>query len=356
MPDHESWSTATALIHAGRPPREPGRPLSVPIEAASTYHAGGVSDYARDGTAGTAAVEEVVGLLEGGRAVAFSSGMAAADAILDAMPIGAHVVAPRVGYAGVSARLAELDRQGRIRLDRADLSDSTAALALLESSPGEVLWIESPSNPLLDVADIAALVRGAHAAGAEVVCDNTFATPLGQRPLDLGADMVMHSATKFLGGHSDLLLGVVVTRDEQRAADLVGRRTLLGAAPGALECFLAVRGMRTLPLRWARAQESAATLAERLRAHPRVTRVRYPGRGAIIAIEVTGGAEGADQVAGGTRLWVHATSLGGVESLIERRRRWAAESPEVPESLLRLSVGLEDPDDLWRDLATALDA
>lgn len=356
MPDHEPWSTATALIHAGRPPREPGQPLSVPIEAASTYHAGGVSDYARDGTAGTAAVEEVVGLLEGGRAVAFSSGMAAADAILDVLPIGAHVVAPRVGYAGVSARLAELDRQGRIRLDRADLTDATAALALLESSPGEVLWIESPSNPLLDVADMAALARGAHAAGAQVVCDNTFATPLGQRPLDLGADVVLHSATKFLGGHSDLLLGVVVTRDEQRTADLMGRRTLLGAAPGALECFLAVRGMRTLPLRWARAQESAATLVERLRSHPRVTRVRYPGSGAIVAIEVTGGAQGADQVAGGTRLWVHATSLGGVESLIERRRRWAAESPEVPESLLRLSVGLEDPDDLWRDLATALDA
>jgi cystathionine gamma-synthase len=204
-----------------------------------------------------------------------------------------------------------------------------------------------------------------------VVADNTFATPLLQQPLDLGVDVVVHSVTKFLSGHSDVVLGAVVTRDAELRARLHRHRTLHGAIPGPLEAFLALRGMRTLPLRLERSQASAAELARRLQTHPAVRRVRCPalpedpghelartqmrGFGALVAIEVHGGAAGADAVVDAVRLWVPATSLGGVESLVERRRRHAGEPVVVPQELLRLSVGVEDVEDLWTDLAQALD-
>jgi cystathionine gamma-synthase len=187
-----------------------------------------------------------------------------------------------------------------------------------------------------------------------VAVDNTFATPILQRPLDLGAHLVVHSATKYLGGHSDLLMGLVVTRDEQILRAVDEKRRTMGALPGAFEAWLALRGVRTLPLRVERAQANAQELVRRLSTHPAVDQVRYPGFGGIVGIEVTGGAEAADLVVRNTQLWVHATSLGGVESTFERRRRWKAESPTIPESLLRLSVGIEDVDDLWVDLDQAL--
>ena len=370
MPEHPepAWSVETHLVHRGRPPAEPGNAVNYPIELSSTYHAGGEIEYARDGALGMRALESAVGPLEGGHAIAYASGMAAANAILDLLPPGAVVVAAEFTYTGVAIRLRELDARGAIQLRRVDIADTEAVLALLAGA--DALWIESPTNPMLEVADIRTLSDAAHAQGALVICDNTFATPLLQQPLSLGADVVLHSATKAIGGHSDCLLGLVVARDPGRAEELRLRRTILGAAPGALECYLVLRGLRTLALRLAKSQDSARIIAERLASHPGVTRVRYPGLagdpghalcgeqmagpGFMIAIEVAGGGLAATRASESTRLWVHATSLGGVESLLERRRRWAAENPLVPEGLIRLSVGIEDAEDLWADLDQAL--
>ena len=216
-----------------------------------------------------------------------------------------------------------------------------------------LVWLESPTNPLLQVADIARIAEAAHAAGASVVVDNTFATPILQQPLSLGADIVIHSATKYLGGRSDLLMGALVTRDDALWAVLKGRRDLYGAVPGTLEAWLATRGLRTLHIRMERACANAAEVARRAAEHPAVDEVRYPGSGAIVSL-VLPNAAAADAVSADVRLWVHTTSLGGVESTLERRRRWASEAPEVPEGLLRLSVGIEDVDDLWADLDQAL--
>lgn len=367
MPDDPRWSVDTELVHRGRPPAEPGNAVNYPVELSSTYHAGGDVEYARDGTLGMRALEEAVGPLEGGEATAFASGMAAANAILDLLPAGAIVVAAEFTYTGVAVRLRELHERGAITLRRVDIADTDATVRALDGA--DALWIESPTNPMLEVADIGALSRAAHEQGAVVVCDNTFATPLLQRPLSLGADIVLHSATKALGGHSDCLLGIAVTPDAERAQALRLRRTLLGAAPGALECYLVLRGLRTLSLRLERAQASARLLAARLAEHPGIGRVRYPGLpgdpgfdrcreqmsgpGFMISIEIDS-ADAAQRVGESTRLWVHATSLGGVESLLERRRRWPAENPLVPEGLVRLSVGIEDVEDLWADLEQAL--
>ncbi|MFM7598571.1 MAG: trans-sulfuration enzyme family protein [Actinomycetota bacterium] len=367
MPD-DSWAVETRLVHDGRPAPTPGAPLNQPVELASTYYAGGETEYARDGTRGMWALEAAVGPLEGGGAVAFASGMAAANAILDLLPAGATVVAARFTYTGVAARLRELHAVGRIRLRTVDIADTDAVVVAVPGA--DAVWVESPTNPMLEIADIRAIAAAAHSVGALVVCDNTFATPLGQQPLDLGADVVLHSATKAIGGHSDCLLGIVVTVDPDRLDALRLRRTLLGATPGALECYLVLRGLRTLALRHQRSQASAQEIATKLVGHAAIDRVRYPGLaddpghdlasaqmtgpGSMISIEVRGGADAAQAVAERTRLWVHATSLGGVESLLERRRRWALENPLVPESLLRLSVGIEDPADLWADLDRAL--
>ena len=370
MPEQQEspWSVPTQLVHGGRPPAEPGNPVNYPVELSSTYHAGGAVEYARDGTLGMRSLEEAVGPLEGGGAVAFASGMAAANAIMDLLPAGGVVVAAEFTYTGVALRLRELDDRGIISLRRVDIADTDAVVDALRGA--DAAWVESPTNPMMEIADIPAISEAARAAGAVVICDNTFATPLGQHPLELGADVVLHSATKALGGHSDCLLGIVVAVDPARLEALRLRRTLLGAAPGALECYLVLRGLRTLGLRHSRSQESARIIASRLAEHPAVERVRYPGLsgdpghdrcarlmtgpGFMMSIEIAGGAEAAQGVAESTRLWTHATSLGGVESLIERRRRWPAENPRVPDGLLRLSVGIEDVEDLWSDLEQAI--
>jgi cystathionine gamma-synthase len=187
------------------------------------------------------------------------------------------------------------------------------------------------------------------------VVDNTFATPLLQQPLSTGADLVVHSATKFIAGHSDVLLGAVVVVDDQLYDVLKKRRDLLGATPGTFETWLALRGLRTLHVRLERAQANAQELVRRLGEHPAVAEVRYPCFGAIVSVVMAQGAAAADLVTHSTRLWVHATSLGGVESTFERRRRWRSEPTTIPDGLVRLSVGIEDVDDLWDDLAGALD-
>jgi cystathionine gamma-synthase len=367
----------TAVICAGRPGHAASEPLNVPVVLASNFHASitaapgvedGVRSYARtDATPTWEALETAVGQVEGGHAVAFSSGMAAVAAVLDLLPAGARIVAPKDCYFGVGELLADGQQQGRWSIDRIDLTDTASVQAAVAGA--DLLWLETPSNPLLDIADLPALCAAGRYAGALVGADNTFATPLLQRPLALGADVVVHSATKFIGGHSDLLSGITIARDQALAERLRHRRGLSGATPGALEAFLALRGLRTLALRLDRGQRNASELARRLDKHPAVSRVRYPGLpgdpghhtaaaqmtgfGAVLAFEVAD-APTADRLCRAVRIIVPATSLGGVETTIERRSKLPGQG-HVPAGLLRLSAGCEHVDDLWNDLKSALE-
>ncbi|WP_183095684.1 trans-sulfuration enzyme family protein [Nocardioides stalactiti] len=346
---------ATITVTAGRPAHEPDAPLNPPITMASTYVATGDLEYGRYGNPTWSAFEEVLGTLEGGRALAFASGMAAATTVLDLVGQGGGVVAPRHSYSGTVMALADLESRERLHGTLVDIADTDAVVAAMRADEDcALLWIESPTNPALEIADIPALAQAAHELGIRVVVDNTFATPLLQQPLALGADIVVHSATKYLAGHSDVQLGALVTADDEVHAALKGRRDLVGAVPGPFETWLALRGLRTLHVRLDRAQANAAELARRLADHPAIEEVRYPGFGAIVAAVLGGGAPAADLLAHDVRLWVHATSLGGVESTLERRRRWKAEAATIPEGLVRMSVGIEDVEDLWADLSRAL--
>jgi len=355
-PYHAALAPASILVSAGRQPRLPGAGVNAPLEFSSTFVADGPVNYGRAGNPTWTAFEEALGALEGGSALVFSSGMAAIAAALSLAPDNAVIVAPTHAYSGTGAILESLEQAGRAILRRVDISDTVAVIAALEGA--DVLWAESPTNPMLEVADLPRIFEAAHAAGAVALCDNTFATPLVQQPLSMGADVVVHSVTKYLAGHSDVVLGATVTADSHRGRTcqeaLALHRLLHGAIAGPMETWLALRGMRTMHLRVERSSANAAFLAARLQSHPAVERVRYPGFGSIIAIEVWGGVNGAETVAAQVRLWTHATSLGGVESLIERRRRLPFEPASVPDNLLRLSVGVEDAEDLWRDLGAAL--
>ena len=328
----------------------------------------GSRSYARtDATPTWEALETAVGQVEGGHAVAFSSGMAAVAAVFDLVPAGGRIVAPKDCYFGVGELLADGQQQGRWAVDRVDLTDTASVQAAVAGA--ELLWLETPSNPLLDIADLPALCAAGRRAGALVGVDNTFATPLLQQPLALGADVVVHSATKFIGGHSDLLSGITIAREQALTGRLSHRRGLSGATPGALEAFLALRGLRTLALRLDRGQRNAGELARRLDQHPAVSRVRYPGLpgdpghqtaaaqmtgfGAVLAFEVAD-ALTADRLCNAVQIIVPATSLGGVESTIERRSKLPGQD-HVPPGLLRLSVGCEHIDDLWNDLNSALE-
>lgn len=357
-PDLADLSPATLAVHLGREAREPGAQVGAPLVLTSTYIADGPVNYARVGNPTWSAFEEAVGALEGGDALAFASGLAAVAAALSLVPVGGVVVAPSEGYNGTVAALSDRAAAGQVTMRwLPDVTDTATVLAALEGA--DLLWLESPTNPLLEVADLATLLAAARERGILTVVDNTFATSLRQQPLSLGADLVVVSATKHLAGHSDVLLGVCLTAptDGGRAVRerLLRHRTINGAIPGPMETWLALRGLRTFPLRFERAEANAAALAERLRTHAAVEVVRYPGLGTIVAIDVAGGAQGAEAVAAATRLWLHSTSLGGVESQIERRRRQPGEPLRVPENLLRLSVGIEEVEDLWRDLSAALD-
>jgi cystathionine gamma-synthase len=361
-----------SLVVASGRPAQPGGPLNAPIVLAAPYlHDGNMNGYSRDQPTETrAALEVALGELEGGgTALAFASGMAAIAALVDLQPAGTVVVVPEAAYSGAVSIFARAQRLGRLTVRSVDVADTDSVVAALAGAG--LLWLETLTNPLLAVPDLPVLIDAAHAAGAQVGVDATFSTPLNVRPLDLGADLVMHSATKYLAGHSDLLMGVLATRSTDLAAALFDARALTGAIPGALESYLALRGLRTLALRWERAQANAVELAGRLEQHPRVARVRYPGLpsdpgheraarlhagfGAMIGIEVAGGAQHADQVCQRVRLISHATSLGGVESLIERRALHPIDAGfGTPQSFLRFSVGIEHVEDLWDDLCQAL--
>ncbi len=348
----------TLAVVRGRPVRAVDAPLNQPPVFASTYVGALAPDgelgYGRYGNPTWSAVEDAVGALEGGRALSYASGMAAVHAVLELAPPAATVVLPDACYLGVATLLAQRRTRygGDVRL--VDVSDTAAVLAACQGA--DVLWVESPTNPLMQVADLAAIGAG-RPADCLYVLDSTFATPLGQRGLDLGADVVVHAATKFLSGHSDALQGIAVvgSDDTDRFARLDSTRRLQGAVPGPMDSYLVLRGLRTLPLRLRQASENAAVLASRLADHPAVDRVRWPGTGSLLSIDLPD-ASTADAMITRLQLWVHATSLGGVESTLERRRRWAGELPSVPPGLLRLSVGIEHVEDLWADLDQALSA
>ncbi|MFT7648477.1 MAG: cystathionine gamma-synthase [Candidatus Poriferisodalaceae bacterium] len=358
---------STWAISGGRD-RTPGAPLNVPPVLASNFYLTSDRIYSRsEGTATVDALEELLGGLDGGRALAFSSGMAAAAAVLNRLRVGATLVLPLDPYHGVSGLADEAEQQGRwnvVRLDQADTAGWVAA-----AITADLLWLESPANPLLTVADLPAICGAPRKPGTLVAVDSTFATPVCQQPLALGADVVMHSATKFLGGHSDLLAGALVVADADLHAELHHRRLLHGGSIGAMEAFLTIRGIRTFPLRMERAQANAAELARRLDAHGSVSTVRYPGLesdphhataagfmtgfGAMISFDVAAGGDAASAVCEKAKLINHATSLGGIESTMERRSVVPGQET-IPAGLIRFSVGCEDLDDLWADLQQAL--
>jgi len=371
VPLDPAWAAETVAVQAGRPARLPGAPMSAPITMSSTYVHDAAIEYGRDGNAGWVALETALRALDGGRAVAFASGLAAATAIADLVPVGGTVVLSTVTYYGVRNIFERMQASGRLHVRMAPADDSRAVLAAADGAA--MVWVESIANPLIVVADVPAIAAGARERGALTVVDSTFATPLRQRPLDLGADIVMHSATKFIGGHSDLLLGAAVVRDAAHADFLVAHRHDHGAVPGGLEAFLTLRGLRTLAVRLDRAEASASELARRLASHPHISRVHYPGlpddpqhevalrvlphgSGPMLSFEVAGTVDQTEAFLARLRLLTHATSLGGVESLIERRARYAGDAAVVGPTLCRMSVGIENLEDLWADLDGALRA
>jgi len=350
--DDVNLAASTIAVSAGRPKRSPDAPLNAPITMASAFIPGGNSGYGRHGNPTFNAFETVLGELEGGRTLAFASGMAATTAVFELVPAGGIVVAPQCAYNGTLTQLADRARRKTIKLRLVDMTNT--AEVTNASKDAALVWVESPTNPTLELADIKAISNAASATGAAIAVDNTFATPLRQKPLDLGADIVVHSASKLLSGHSDVILGAVVTNDDRLFNALAKQRESLGSIPGALEIWLATRGIRTLHVRLDRAEANAREIYARLSKTKDIVHPRYPGFGTIVSFEVKAGADIAQKITETSELITYTTSLGGVESTWERRRRIPSEPTTVPESLIRLSVGIEHVDDLWDDIEFAL--
>jgi cystathionine gamma-synthase len=373
----------TLAIHAGQEPDPQTGAVVPPIYQVSTYKQDGVGglrdgyEYSRTANPTRHALEECLAALEGGRrALAFASGMAAEDGLLRAVCApGDHVVIPDDAYGGTFRLMARVLADWGISYRPVPISDLTAVRAALAERPARVLWAETPTNPLLAIADIAALADVAHQAGALLVVDNTFASPYLQQPLALGADAVVHSTTKYLGGHSDVIGGAVVAADPELGERLAFLQNATGAVAGPFDAWLTLRGVKTLAVRMDQHSRNAARVADMLAGHPAVTQVHYPGLpshpgheiaakqmrdfGGMVSFQVRGGAEAAVAACGRTRLFTLGESLGGVESLIEHPSRMthasAAGSPlEVPDDLIRLSVGIETSADLIEDLRQAL--
>ena len=369
MSEHRP-SAETRLIHAGTE-RSAGSPAAPPLVPASVYASWGDPDpsraYGRNGNPSWEALEQALGVLENAEAVVFASGQAASMALMLALAKGRQqVVLPGDGYYNTRMLADRLRPHGAVPV-AVDLLDLAQVKRHLAAGPS-VLWAESPTNPLLRVADLARLARLASAADAPLVVDNSVATGLLQKPLDLGAAASLCSLTKAASGHSDVLLGAVMTRDQQLTEDLRDWRAAGGGIPGPFESWLALRGLKTLALRTTRQSESALAVAQRLAVHPRVRLVHYPGTeeamvevarrqmprgfGPLLSFEVDGTAADADAVVQAARVILPATSFGGVESAWERRARWTSET--APESLIRLSVGIEPLEDLVADIDQSL--
>jgi cystathionine beta-lyase/cystathionine gamma-synthase len=367
----DPFSAESRLIQAGTE-RVPGNPATPPLVPASIYFSAGEPrpgrGYGRDGNPGWEALEQALGVVEDADAVAFASGQAASMALMLALARGRErVVLPSDGYYGGRVLADKLRPHGAVPV-HADLQDLAAVERELTAAPS-LLWAETPTNPLLRVADLAALAGLAAATGAPMVVDNTVATGLLQRPLDWGATASLYSLTKAISGHSDVIGGAVVSRDQELLAEVRAWRSSGGAIPGPFEAWLALRGLKTLPLRIARQSQTALAIAQYLAAHPRVSAVHYPGIdkstfevaarqmpdgfGPLLSFEIIPDhAEAADQVVRSSRLILPATSFGGVESTWERRARWPAET--APAGLIRLAVGVEPAVDLITDIDAAL--
>ncbi len=356
----------TRAIHAGQPHDPVTGAVVTPITLATTFAQPSVGEhfgyeYARSGNPTRAAYEQCLASLEGARyGFAFASGLAAEDAVLRILRPGDHVVLGNDAYGGTYRLISKVHAPHGLSWSAADLSDP-GSLAATWPDGTKLVWLESPTNPLLTVVDITHIASIAHARGAIVVVDNTFATPYLQRPLELGADVVVHSATKFLGGHSDVVGGfVAMTADD--GADPVGfLQNATGAVPSPFDCYLVLRGLKTLAVRMDRHTDNARAIVELLQHHAAVERVFYPGNGGMVSFLAARGEQAALRIAESTELFTLAESLGAVESLIEHPGRMthasAAGSPlEVPANLIRLSVGLETAADLVADLQVALDA
>jgi cystathionine gamma-synthase len=370
-------------VHAGQEPDPATGAVVPPISLASTFAQDAVGqhrgyEYARSANPTRAALETGVAELESAaRGLAFASGMAAEDAVLRAMLCpGDHVIIPADAYGGTYRLLARVFEPGGIAWSAVDHVDLDA-LAAAWRDDTKVIWVETPTNPLLTVVDIAAIVRLAHERGARVVVDNTFATPYLQQPLGLGADVVVHSSTKYLGGHSDVVGGAVALSDDELADQIAFVQNAAGAVPGPFDCYLVLRGIKTLAVRMDRHCANARAIAVLLSEHPAVSRVLYPGLpghpghdvarrqmhdyGGMVSFTVAAGEEAAIKLVASTRLFTLAESLGAVESLIEHPAEMthasAAGSPlAVDPALVRLSVGIENVEDLVADLRQALDA
>ena len=367
----------TLAVHAGRHVDAATGAVAAPIQMSTTFERdadGGYArsfSYARPDNPTRRALEDCLAALEGGAdAVCFASGSAASMAVFSLLKPGDHVIAPRECYHGTRQQLRDVVKTWGVHLDFVDPSRLEEVDAHLKPAT-RLIWIETPCNPTLGITDIAAVAARARRHGALLACDNTFATPIVQRPLALGADFVMHSSTKYFGGHSDVMGGAVVARERSLLADQIrSYQAIGGGVPSPFDCWLIRRSLATLPLRVGAQCANALKIAHYLHRHPRVERVYYPGLdddpghavaarqmrgfGAIVSVGVRGGAAEALAVAARTQLFIRATSLGGVESLIEHRASVEGPDTLTPQNLLRLSVGIEDASDLIADLEQAL--
>jgi cystathionine gamma-synthase len=373
---------ATRAIHAGYRPDPATGAVNTPIYASSTFAQDGVGglrggfEYARTGNPTRAALEAVLAAVEEGRfGRAFSSGMSASDCALRAvLRPGDHIVIPDDAYGGTFRLIDKVFREWGVDHTPVHLSDLEAVRSAITATT-RMIWVETPTNPLLSIADIAAIAEIGRGAGATVLVDNTFASPALQQPLTLGADIVLHSTTKYIGGHSDVVGGALITDSEELDAKFAFLQNGAGAVPGPFDAYLTMRGLKTLELRMRRHCDNAAQVAAFLAGHPAVSQVLYPGLaehpghevaarqmrgfGGMVSVRMRGGAEAARKLCSRTEIFILAESLGGVESLIEHpgamtHASTAGSQLEVPDDLVRLSVGIEDPADLLSDLREAL--
>jgi cystathionine gamma-synthase len=381
--DYSELGFETRAIHAGQKPDPRTGAVIVPIYQTSTYAQDGVGgtregdyEYSRTANPTRSALEEALASLEGGRhALAFASGMAASDVVLrSTLRPGDHLVLGNDAYGGTFRLIDKVLSLWGVEHTVADLGNLDEVRAAIRPET-KLIWCESPTNPLLGIADIAALAGVAHDAGARLVVDNTFATPYLQNPLSLGADIVLHSTTKYLGGHSDVVGGAIVTNEDELREQFFYLRNAAGAVPGPFDAWLTLRGIKTLALRMERHSDNAELIVQALVKHPKVAKVYYPGLpehpghevaakqmrrfGGMVSFSHVDGEQAALDVASRTKLFILAESLGGIESLIEHPGKMthastAGSTLQVPADLLRLSVGIEDGTDLVSDLLTAL--
>lgn len=379
---HRRYGFATRAIHAGYRPDPATGAVNAPIYASSTFAQDGVGglrsgyEYARTGNPTRTALERSLAAVEdGAHARAFSSGMAATDCALRAvLRPGDHIVIPDDAYGGTFRLIDKVFREWGVAHTPVHLSDLDAVRAAITEQT-RMIWVETPTNPLLSIADIAALAEIGHASGAMVLVDNTFASPALQQPLREGADIVLHSTTKYIGGHSDVVGGALVTDSEELDAKFAFLQNGAGAVPGPFDAYLTMRGIKTLELRMQRHSENGMRVAQFLAEHPAISQVLYPGLpnhpghdvaarqmtgfGGMVSVRMSAGVEAARKFCSATEIFILAESLGGVESLIEHpgamtHASTAGSQLEVPEDLVRLSVGIEDPADLIADLEQSL--